>query len=451
MPGTLGARRGKGIAVRPEAVRQARLESGLSLAELAGGDVTRATIHQVETGKIRPSMRTLELIARRTGRPVSWFMLGQDGSDEQQAGRDELARLVDTGEYAKAVELGTRMLDVELQPGIEADIRFSIGRALLRMSNSAEALPHVTRARQLFDQLGDAWMVAHALEQEGGAQFLLEDPRSLSTALEALDRADRLEPPAPALRASILNLIANIHMRSHDWRNAARFFEMGLGACEDLFSVRVAARLSDGLSMARQRLGDFAGALNAGERAYALYARDSDVRGLIRAENNLGYVLLQQSNLEAAAAHLNRALQLCEDHDVQRCRSPILNSIAELHLARHEPRLACKYLRRALDAAKRLGERDSEATTRHLLGTAYLQLGDEDAAHEYFTAAIELLEELHLSERLRVCAKEYAEMLQARGRLEESIAYWRIAATASELSMMRSPVEPAGLTREAGA
>jgi tetratricopeptide (TPR) repeat protein len=424
---------------------------GLSLSELAGGEVTRAAIHQVETGKMRPSMRTLELIARRTGRPVSYFMVGQDGSDEQQAARDELSRLVDTGEYRQAVALGTGMLDVELQPGIEADVRFSIGRALVRMSDGAQGLPHLTRARRVFEQLGDAWMVAHVLDQEAVALFLVQDPRTLSTALEALARCERLEPPAPALHASVLNLLGNVHMRSHDWRNAARFFEMGLTACEDLVSLRVAARLNDGLSMARQRLGDYAGALRTGERAFALYAGDTDIAGLIRAENNLGYILLRQGQLDAAGGHLHRALDLCDEHDVQRRRAPVLNSIGELHLARREPGLACTYLLRSLEVATSLGERDSEATARHLLGTAYLQLDDEDAAHQYFTTAIELLEQLDLPERLRACATEYAELLYSRGQLEESIAYWRIAAAANEPSIVSSPTEKAGFTREAGA
>jgi tetratricopeptide (TPR) repeat protein len=444
-------RKPKGITIRPEAVRQARMEKGLSLSELAGGEITRAAIHQVETGKMRPSMRTLELIARRTGRPVSYFMVGQEGSEEQQASRDELSRLVDSGEYREAVTLGTRILAGDPQPGIEADVQFCVGRALVRTGDGTRALPHLTRAHQLFERLGDAWMIAHVLDQEAVALFLLEDPRTLPAALEALERCEQLDPPAPALQASILNSLGNIHLRGHDWRNAARFFEMGLTACEELVSLRLAARLNDGLSLARQRLGDFSGALRSAERAFALYAVDTDVVGLIRAENNLGYVLLRQGKLDAASTHLYRALELCDEHDIQRRgRAHVLNSIGELHLARREPGLACTHLLRALEVATGLGERDSEATARHLLGSAYLQLDDEGAAHGYFSTAIDLLEQLDLRERLRSCATEYAELLYARGRYVESIAYWRIAAGALEPAVADSPVE-VGLTGEAGA
>src|SRR5215467_245701 len=130
MPGSTGARRRpRGIAIRPEAVRQARLELGLSLTELAGGQVTRAAIHLVETGKMRPSMRTLQLIAQRTGRPISYFMVDQEGTGEVRGARDELLQLVDVGEYREAIALGGRLLREPLDPGIEADVRLALGRA----------------------------------------------------------------------------------------------------------------------------------------------------------------------------------------------------------------------------------------------------------------------------------------------------------------------------------
>src|SRR5258708_37300056 len=108
MPGSSSnnGRRPKGIAVRPHAVREARLESGLSLADLASGQVTRAAIHLVETGKMRPSMRTLQLIAQRTGRPISYFMVDLEGSGEHRDARDELLQLVDEGEHQAAIAMG---------------------------------------------------------------------------------------------------------------------------------------------------------------------------------------------------------------------------------------------------------------------------------------------------------------------------------------------------------
>ena len=70
------ARRGRrhGLEIRPGTVKQARMDAGMSLAQVANGLVSRTAIYFVETGKSKPSMETLRLIAERTGRPLDYFL-----------------------------------------------------------------------------------------------------------------------------------------------------------------------------------------------------------------------------------------------------------------------------------------------------------------------------------------------------------------------------------------
>src|SRR5579859_5767046 len=64
-----------GIDVVPERVRQALAEAGLSFGELAkGAGVTRQTMHNVATGKARPSAPVLEHIIRMTGKDLDFFL-----------------------------------------------------------------------------------------------------------------------------------------------------------------------------------------------------------------------------------------------------------------------------------------------------------------------------------------------------------------------------------------
>jgi transcriptional regulator with XRE-family HTH domain len=64
----------KGIAIRRNSVRQARLEAKLSLAQVAAGKVTRTAIYFIETGRTSPSHETLQLIARQTRKPIEYFL-----------------------------------------------------------------------------------------------------------------------------------------------------------------------------------------------------------------------------------------------------------------------------------------------------------------------------------------------------------------------------------------
>jgi len=71
--GSVRGRR-RGLDVVPGRVRLARMEAGLSQGQVGDGKVSRAAICQIEQGKTRPRLRTLELIASRTNRTVEWFL-----------------------------------------------------------------------------------------------------------------------------------------------------------------------------------------------------------------------------------------------------------------------------------------------------------------------------------------------------------------------------------------
>lgn len=55
-------------------VRHARLEAGLTQAQLAGSEVSPNTVHRIETGRVHPSRRVLSYIARRVAKPLSHFL-----------------------------------------------------------------------------------------------------------------------------------------------------------------------------------------------------------------------------------------------------------------------------------------------------------------------------------------------------------------------------------------
>jgi DNA-binding XRE family transcriptional regulator len=54
-------------------IRQARIEAGLTLAELGGEELSRSFLSLVETGKTRISLRSLAYIAQRLQKPISYF------------------------------------------------------------------------------------------------------------------------------------------------------------------------------------------------------------------------------------------------------------------------------------------------------------------------------------------------------------------------------------------
>src|SRR6202158_5774220 len=106
-------RRLPGVTLKPGAVKQARQESGLSLAQVGKGHVTAPAIYLIETGRTRPSLPTLEHIAARTGKPVEFFLADPVGTaDETLAALADVEAMVGDGRFTEAIALGESLLDL---------------------------------------------------------------------------------------------------------------------------------------------------------------------------------------------------------------------------------------------------------------------------------------------------------------------------------------------------
>lgn len=57
-----------------EKLRQARLDAGFSQRQLCGDVITRNMLSQIESGKAKPSMTTLQYLAGQLGKTVGYFL-----------------------------------------------------------------------------------------------------------------------------------------------------------------------------------------------------------------------------------------------------------------------------------------------------------------------------------------------------------------------------------------
>lgn len=83
-----------------EKLRHAREEAGLSQRQLAGEEMTRNMLSQLEHDTARPSMRSLQYLARRLGKSVSYFL--EEEGDQNPL--EEVRALFEGGQFRKALE-----------------------------------------------------------------------------------------------------------------------------------------------------------------------------------------------------------------------------------------------------------------------------------------------------------------------------------------------------------
>ena len=134
-------------------IRKLRQERGLSLAQVCGGEFSRAFLNQVELGRSQPSTRVLRMIAARLGTGIEYLVEGEPDSGGVQLAL-ELGRLaVAMGRHRRALR--------ELGPALAAgwpegsDARVTQAAALLGLGRGEEAALILDAEAAVVRELGD--------------------------------------------------------------------------------------------------------------------------------------------------------------------------------------------------------------------------------------------------------------------------------------------------------
>jgi tetratricopeptide (TPR) repeat protein len=439
MLGTRYRGRRRGVAVREGSVEQARREAKLTLAQVAGGTLSRTAIHLIEKGRTRPSMETLQQIARQTRKPIEFFLTTDSPSalTEHQSQLRELERLTAVRELQSVVNMGVSLLAQDWSVEDGALIHFCLGQAYCRLVQPAEALQHLRLARAEFERLSDEWMTVETLDWQSSALGLLDDSEALPLANQALERCRQMTPKAPQIEARILGHIAGMYVAAHAYVPAIRYYEAAVSAAAGVKDLLQLAKMHHGLGVAYHFQRQPATARQHFDKAITLYSIESDLSAVYRVEIDLGDLLLHEGQLDSAEEHLLKALAGSNELKMdRRGRGYILANLGELHLRRNDLSPARDYLEQALEVAEAVGERIVLANAGILLGQLEERKGNPRLADDHFGNAIRILEELGMPHRLRDAHMEYAEVLEGRHDLVAAVRHWkqgaeigRIAAT----------------------
>ena len=418
--------RRRGVEIKPGTVKQARSEAGLSLAQVAGSELSRTAIYFVETGKAKPSMETLQLIASRTGRPLDYFLSRQSTSRAHStAGTEEIERLIVTGDAAGALAKAESILTAEQDPEIAARIKFLMATAQLRLARPVPARRLASSARVYFESAGDMLMTAECLGTEASAAYLLQDPGALALAEEALATCRALNPPAPITEARLLAILGNVHSTNRNWQLAIDAYELAIAAGDVVQDLRRLSLMYSDLSVAYQELGKFNEAARYAHRAIGIHETLSDRLSLARSENNLGVLLMKRGDLAEAQGHFERALNLFEQADVEAQRAHMHLSMCELHWLRNDLEAAEHSAREAQDFATRASEPVNVGESHVWLGRIAEARGDGREADAEFSAAFDLV--ANSSQRSSRTHSLYAEILETRGDLGGAVRHLKQA------------------------
>ena len=427
---TTGARRIAPADTLGARVRAARQERGMSQAQLAGEELTKGFISQLESGTVRPSIRSLQLIATRLGKSLDYFLGDEPLSLQKRIEFLDLASQAafERSEWAELARISQEAMRLELQPMQRA--------TFLRWAAQARV------------GTGD---------NEGA--FELADE-----ALRIVDRAS-----APATHAATLVVKGVAYMNIGQIFAASEAFEAALDTIDahEVLDVRLRSRLLVNLATTYRRLNRTAKAIQCYESAFALANRHADTLSVARSLMGLAVSLYDSGELDGAIANYRRALELFRSIEDQRFQSSVLLSLAVVHTQQGKLDEAEQYARAcreramaggdvrsaaiadeelarvalvrgdakgalelAQSAARRLGEVGDihqQAGAARITAAALHALGDHAGADAAYDRAIELARGIEMFPSVSEYASEYAQKLRERGEYERAFQYLELA------------------------
>jgi tetratricopeptide (TPR) repeat protein len=304
-----------------------------------------------------------------------------------------------------------------------------MGRGLSHLGKPEEGLPHLRRARRLFEAEDDPWSAAETREWEAAALYLMQDVRAVALAEEALRDYRELEPRRADVESRMLEHLGSALLQQSDLIRAERCYSEALHIAGPVLDLMRLGRIYHGLSRCRVGMGDLRGAIELASRAAALYAVENDLRpaparlALPRLENDLGNMLMRDGQLGRAEELFRSALRRLDEAGADRVRGYVLLSLAELCQAQDRLDEAQVLVESVVELTERLGERMTLALAHQQLGELHAARHEHQLVDAAFDRALAVLTEAGLVDQKAACLEAYHRVLDARGgdaRLERS-------------------------------
>lgn len=437
-------------------LREARLQRRMSQEALAQPEFTKSYVSAVERGKARPSLKALELMARRLEIPMSELLAapqsGEGGpnlpllEEDFMYQLDYANRLIDTLQADEALR---RLNAAERQhaailPEFSPEARFRLhylrARAYIRLIEPATARAELATAMSLAEELEDPEMVERVRNMIGAAYFQQDMPRlALEQHEQGLHAIQTGVVKDLNLRLNIYTNLANDYWALDDVEQAIGVYHESLKLLDDINNLERQSGIYWGLSLAYQKAGDLDRAkLYAGE-ALTIYEASKNLTAAARMSINLAAILVARQEFPEAERLLDHARTLLLPTGNEVALSMVYEHYAELELKRGRLDEAAAHAAEGLrlseqtfqqglagDTQARAYAIRTRARALRVAGLAAEAQGQPAVADQHFGQAIELVHEAN-DETARDIELAYAELLVARGAHEQASQHYRAA------------------------
>lgn len=409
-------------------IRAARLEQGLSLAQLGGEDLSRSFLSLVELGRSRISLQALSIVARRLNLPVSYFL---DGSADSTGLAAELA--LDHAEQALRQEqphVALKTLDsADATTATGARPLYLRGWALLDAQQAREAIPILREGVGQAEHAADWRQLVQLLYLLARAHYVLGQPDEALFEARRAVREDLEHLDDPALRGTITVALGHIlYVQGHHTEALAHY-----ARARELFGSRNDPRnlaaVYSGLSRVYQHQGDLVQALRYSRMSVAIYESRQSIREAANELANMAARYADSGQLDDALQFAQEAVERAHDAHATDTEASAHSTLARILLQQGDAAAAEREAQTALD----LGGEDAslgQIDAWLVLAKAAELRADYATTDGFYVRALEALQERGNTTEYGDAALAYGLALRARGDLEQALTYTVLAAQA---------------------
>jgi HTH-type transcriptional regulator, quorum sensing regulator NprR len=405
-------------------IRSLRTAKGLTQAQVAEPNYTKAYISMLESGRTRASMKALEHIAGVLGVKPADLLGGTAAPATPQFHLLEARRYIEQGNTAEAIPI----LE-SLEEGLGASdqlVRLRYLAIAYNVTGHAKlAFPLIERAQRMAELLDDAEediRVKAVLAAAYTRTYAYDDAaRLLRECIAACEDGTVTDPPFHFRRLVDLALtLTNLRQSKQALATYERAVELSLQ-----FSDRTSiGALYAGMAKTYQNEGDLEAAIVYNQKSLSVYEDLGLLDQIACALDNAAMLYAEYGNRERARECLSRAAVLAQEAKRDGTMASIKASDAEL-TAKTDPKQALEVAQEALKFARKVDQPDAQVRLLVLLGDLRMN-SNAAAARRSFQEARQLAEERapHL---LRVIFDRWSHAAESTGDSEEALRLARRA------------------------
>jgi transcriptional regulator with XRE-family HTH domain len=405
-------------------IRSLRTARGLTQAQLAEPQYTKAYISMLESGRTRASMKALEHIAGRLGVQPSDLLGGSPSPAAPQYDLLEAKRLVEQGQSAEAIPL-LNALEEGLTPADQLVRLRYLAIAHDAMGEAKQAFPLLERAQRMAELLNDAAeqiRIKAVLASAYARTYAYEDAiRLLRECVQACDEGVVSDPTFHFRRLSDLAVHLTNQRRP---KEAMPIFERAIELADQFSDRRSLGTMYAGLAKAHHLQGDVELAIRNNQRSLQVYEELSALDQVACTLDNIAVQYAEYGNRERARESLARGAKIAEEIKRDTTLASIKTTAAEIE-AKADADEGMTLAQNALKFAKKVDQIDAQIRSMVLIGELKMRTNGT-AARKLFQEARQLAEERapHL---LRMIFDRWSHAAEASGDSEEALRLARRA------------------------